>query len=275
MEIGIIGGTGQMGTFFTQIFQRSGHNVRISSRKTELTNQVLAQESDILIISVPIHSTVQVIEDIIPCMHKGQVLCDLTSLKTEPVKAMIKGPAEVIGFHPMFGPTVQSLTGQTIIATPARCSQKNFDFFQQIFEEQGARVTITTPEYHDRMMAVIQGLTHFKALVMAETMRLLGISPQDTEPFMSPVYRIETSIAGRILAQDPLLYADILTENPEVRVVLETSLKAAESLKYIIQSRDIDAFTTQFLSERKWFGEYCIHSLKETDKLISSMVGVE
>ena len=47
------------------------------------------------------------------------------------------------------------------------------------------------------MMAVIHGLTHFKALVMAETMRRLGITPEETELFMSPIYRIETSVAGK------------------------------------------------------------------------------
>lgn len=273
MKVGIIGGTGQMGTLFYHVFTLAGHEVRVSGRKTTISNQVLAEESDLLIISVPIHATVQVIGEIVPLMRKEQILCDLTSIKTGPVQAMLKGPAEVIGLHPMFGPTAGSLQGQTIIATPARCSRENLEMLQRIFSDQGARVTVTTPEYHDRMMAVIQGLTHFKALVMAETMRLLGISPQDTEPFMSPVYRIETSIAGRILAQDPLLYADILTRNPEVSIVLETCSSAAASLASVIQSGDIEAFSSHFLSDREWFGDYCLQSLTETDRLIATMVG--
>jgi prephenate dehydrogenase len=274
MRIGIIGGTGQMGGLFSGIFSRAGHEVRVSGRRTQITSLDLAKESDILLISVPIHATVPVIEEIIPHLQSRQVLCDLTSLKSEPVSAMLKGPAEVIGFHPMFGPTVASLQGQTIVATPARCSQENLEFFQKIFSDEGARVTVTTPEHHDRMMAVIQGLTHFKALVMAETMRLLKISPQDTEPFMSPVYRIETSIAGRILAQDPLLYADILTRNPEIPAVLETCQQAAASLNSVVRSGDIDAFSSRFIADREWFGEYCVQSLKETDRLITTMVGV-
>ena len=272
MQVGIIGGTGQMGSLFARVFTRAGHLVRVTGRKTVLTNQDLASESDLLVISVPIHDTIPVITDIIPLLHEGQVICDLTSLKTGPVRAMLKGKAEVIGLHPMFGPTAGTLQGQTIIATPVRCTDEHRDFLISVFTGQGARVTITTPEHHDRMMAVIQGLTHFKALVMADTMRLLGISPEETEPFMSPMYRIETSIAGRILAQDPMLYADILCENPEVSQVLNTCCRAAESLAEIITAGDTQAFSNRFIANREWFGEYCTRSLEDTDRLIASMV---
>jgi prephenate dehydrogenase len=274
MQVGIIGGTGQMGSLFARIFTTGGHNVHVSGRRTAITNHDLAKSSDLLIISVPIHDTITVIQDIIPYLNPDQIICDLTSLKTGPVSAMLCGPAEVIGLHPMFGPTIPSLQGQTIIATPMRCKDEHMEMLTSLFTSQGARVTITTPEYHDRMMAVIQGLTHFKALVMAETMRRLGISPEDTEPFMSPVYRIETSVAGRILAQDPMLYADILSENYQIPNVIRTCCSSAETLAEIVQSGDTSAFSKFFLSNREWFGDYCPRSLEETDRLISCMVSL-
>jgi prephenate dehydrogenase len=141
-----------------------------------------------------------------------------------------------------------------------------------VFTRQGARFTITTPEHHDRMMAIIQGLTHFKALVMADTMRRMGISPADTEPFMSPVYRIETSVAGRILAQDSQLYADILISNSEIPNVLTTCCMAAEYLSGIIREGDTEKFSEFFSKNREWFGDYCQQSLEETDRLIANMV---
>ncbi|MDD1727438.1 MAG: prephenate dehydrogenase/arogenate dehydrogenase family protein [Methanospirillum sp.] len=272
MKVGIIGGTGQMGAFFATVFTRSGHEVRISGRKTAITNQDLAHQSDLLVISVPIHSTVQVIEEIAPLMRQDQIISDLTSLKTGPVSAMLKTSAEVIGMHPMFGPTANSLQGQTIIITPGRCTEDHIQMLSDLFGAQGARVTITTPEHHDQMMAVIQGLTHFKALVMAETMRRLGITPEETEPFMSPIYRIETSVAGRILAQDPSLYADILSQNPEIPKVLDTCCQSAEMFREIITAGDTAAFSEMFLDDRRWFGEYCTRSLEETDRLIATMV---
>lgn len=274
MKIGIIGGTGLMGTLFTRVFAMAGHEVQVSGRKTPISNTTLARISDLIIISVPIHSTVPVVEEISPYLTNQQLICDLTSLKVKPVAAMMQTAANVIGLHPMFGPTVSSLQGQTIIMTPERCSEEQRMMLTRLFKDQGARITVTTPEYHDQMMAVIQGLTHFKALVMAETMRRLGITPEDTEPFMSPVYRIETSIAGRILAQDPLLYADILMENPEIPHILESCCASAASLADIITGKNNDAFVDHFLSDKRWFGEYCARSLEETDRIINSMVKI-
>lgn len=274
MKVGIIGGTGQMGKFFSQVFTQAGYEVSVSGRKTALSNKDLVVQSDLIIITVPIHSTIPVIQEISPYLKQEQLLCDLTSLKSEPVQAMLQTNADVIGLHPMFGPTVRTLQGQTIVMTPARCSEEQIQMLQSLFKSQGARVTITTPEHHDKMMAIIQGLTHFKALVMAETMRRLGITPQDTEPFMSPIYRIETSVAGRILAQDPTLYAEILNENPEIHNVLKTCCSSAEDLAGIIKSGDREKFVHQFLADRSWFGEYCTQSLEETDRLIAAMVKI-
>jgi prephenate dehydrogenase len=172
----------------------------------------------------------------------------------------------------MFGPTAGSIQGQTIVATPARCSEDDIRFFEEIFECLGARVTRTTPEEHDRMMAVIQGLTHFKAILLAGTMRRLGISPVDTELYMSPVYRIETGIAGRLLAQNPGLYADILCMNPSVPSVLDLCEQTAHEIHQMITDGDRDAFTAEFLASRDWFGPFCDQAQEETDRLIHAMV---
>ena len=272
MKIGIIGGTGGMGRLFASVFEKTGHQVIVSGRKTTLTNEEIARNSDIVMVSVPIHVTIQVIETITPILTKDQILTDLTSLKSSQIQAMLLSSARVIGLHPMFGPTIGSIAGQTIIAIPARCKKEDMDILKKIFEEEGARVTETTPEIHDKMMAVIQGLTHFKALLLAGTMRRLGISPADTEAFMSPVYRIETGIAGRILAQSPELYSDILCMNPYVPSVLDTCIRTACEIKDVISAGDSVAFSSEFIASREWFGQFCEQALKETDALILAMV---
>ncbi len=272
MIAGIIGGTGGMGSFFADVFKKAGWEVLISGRKTELTTEDLVSQADLVMISVPIRETVRVIESVIPYLRRDQILTDLTSMKIEPVRAMLQSPAEVIGLHPMFGPSVSSLAGQTIVATPVRAKPETFTRIMNVFEHQGARITVSTPEEHDRMMAVIQGLTHFKAIVLAGAMRRLGVSPAETEPFMSPVYRIETGIAGRLLAQSPELYADILTNNPEVPKTLRTCIQAAEELLSIIETKNVPGFEHEFLLNREWFGDYCRRSLDETNHIIDRMV---
>ena len=103
MLAGIIGGTGQMGRFFAEVFRAAGWDVIVSGRTTPLTGRDIAGEADLVMVSVPIRATVAVIREVAPLLSEEQIFCDLTSLKAEPVGAMLASRAEVIGLHPMLG----------------------------------------------------------------------------------------------------------------------------------------------------------------------------
>jgi prephenate dehydrogenase len=272
MKAGIIGGTGKMGRFFTPVFERAGYDVSVSGRSTALTNLDLAEQSDLVIVSVPIHDTVRVIKEITPVLTPEQVLCDFTSLKREPVAAMLESRAQVIGLHPLFGPTVPSLHHQTIIVCPARAEEKNVSSLVSLFVTEGAQCTLSSPEQHDRMMAVVQGLTHFVTLCMADSVRRLGIDIETTRAFTSPVYQIELSLVGRLLSQDPSLYADILQQNPFVPEVLSICTSSAEELSRIVKTRDPELFREFFNNNARHLGAYCDEGMRTTDSLIECMV---
>jgi len=272
MKAGIIGGTGKMGRLFTPVFERAGYEVLVSGRSTLLTNTDLAEQCDLVIVSVPIHDTVRVIDEISPVLKKDQLLCDFTSLKTVPVAAMLKSEASVIGLHPLFGPTVQSLRNQTIIVCPERAEENVLQSLLSLFCNEGAQCTLATPEQHDRMMAVVQGLTHFVTLCMADSVRRLGIDIETTRAFTSPVYQIELSLVGRLLSQDPSLYADILQQNPFVPEVLSICTSSAEDLRRIVDTKDPALLREFFLQNTRHLGAYCDEGMKTTDDLIEYMV---
>ncbi len=272
MKVGIIGGTGKMGSLFAGVFRRAGHEVQVCGRTTQVTCGKLAGECDLVMVSVPIRDTEEVIRRITPLLSPGQILCDLTSLKTGPVTAMMESAASVIGFHPMFGPNVPSLRGQTIVVTPARCDRETLQAILSIFENEGATITLTSPEEHDRVMALVQGLTHSVTLLVADTMRRLATTPEDTAPFMSPVYQIEMGLVGRLLSQDADLYGDMLRLNPYLPPVLAAYAESLAELRKIIASGDANAFSELFHKNTAHFGSYCTRAATETDFLIRAMV---
>jgi prephenate dehydrogenase len=272
MKAGIIGGTGKMGRLFAGVFERAGYEVLVSGRSTKHSAIDLAEQCDIVVVSVPIRDTVSVIKKIAPVMREDQLLCDLTSLKTRPVAAMLESRAKVIGLHPMFGPTVKSLRNQTIIACPARADEQTLGHLLAIFRKEGAVCTISTPEEHDKVMAVVQGLTHFVTLCMADSIRSLGIDIAKTKAFTSPVYQIELSLVGRLLSQDPALYADILQQNPFVPEVLAACESSATNLRGIVGTGDPEKFREFFMKDTKHFGAYCEEGMATTDALIECMV---
>jgi len=272
MKVGIIGGTGKMGRLFVPVFERAGFEVLVSGRKTAFTNEKLAADCDIVIVSVPIHDTCRVIAEIAPLMRSDQLLCDFTSLKVKPVEAMLASEASVIGLHPMFGPSVSSIRGQTIIVCPARADEFRTETLLRVFRGEGATCTITTPEEHDRTVAVVQGLTHFVTLCVADTVRRLGVDLKKTAEFESPVYQIELSLVGRLLSQDPALYADILQQNPFVPAVLAACRDSASDLSGIVEGQDMEKFRAFFEANSRHLGAYCQEGQKTTDALIECMV---
>ena len=147
MKVTIIGGAGGMGKWFAEFFTGNGVEVRIVDKSPETkaiakqigveflnTNILNVMEgeaagnedivdTDVLLVSVPIDITGRVIERIGPKMHGDSLLMDITSVKKMPVEMMQKfTPAnvEILGTHPLFGPTAKSMRGQTIVFVPSR-----------------------------------------------------------------------------------------------------------------------------------------------------------
>ena len=185
--IGILGVEGAYGKWLRAFFERIGFEVIGSDLNTELSNEDVAQQADVLIFSVPIRYTVEVIESVLPFLREGQLLLDITSVKQGPVNAMLKSKAEVVGLHPMCAPTVETWKGQTVMLCPARL-EKWRTFVFDVLEASEATVKMTTPEEHDHQMAVVQDLPHASILVMAALLRHMGTDVKESLSCTSPFY---------------------------------------------------------------------------------------
>lgn len=280
----IVGGTGEMGQWFSTFFKERGFHVSIwgKSGKTEVAEKLGVRfahdlhaeirESDVVIVSVPIDITEQIIAEVAPLMKTGSLLMDLTSLKTGPTSAMQKyAPAdvEILGTHPMFGPTIPSLHGQRFIITPinGRC-HKWFPVIREILEENGAHIVIVGPEEHDRFVSVVQGLTHFAYITIGTTLAKLDFNVKESRRFMSPVYDIMLDFVGRILGQNPYLYAMIQMENPEVIKVHDAFLQECHLTSEMVRKHDVGGFITKMKDAAIHFGDTA-PALRRSDKLIN------
>ncbi|KAF5058726.1 T-protein [anaerobic digester metagenome] len=271
-RVGILGGTGGMGTLFSRVFEEAGWAVSVRGRTGSEPMASFLTRQDVVVVSVPIEVTLGVIAQVAPHLRPDQLFCDLTSLKVGPVAEMSRSSAPAVGLHPMFGPGVASLTGQTIVVTPATATKEQCAPLFTLLREAGARLTFSTPDHHDRMMAVVQGLAHSLTLVMAETMRRLDCDLNEVLSFTSPVYRIELGLVGRLLAQDPALYREMLRSNPHVLPVLEVCSEALEDLRDTVADPGPVAFSRLFEENAAVFADYAPVATAETDRLIRCLV---
>ncbi|ABO34378.1 prephenate dehydrogenase [Methanococcus maripaludis C5] len=300
MIISIIGGTDGLGKWFASFLKNRGFDVIVSGRdlvkgkdvENELgviyTNDNIdaAKKGDIVIISVPINVTESVIKDVAPHVREGSLLMDITSIKEKPSKLMnelSKSGVFVLPTHPMFGPETPSLNRQVVILTPTE-KEKNpfFEKIHEFLENEGAKVIVVSPKEHDKIMGVVQGLTHFVYISLGSTLKDLGIDIKESRNFASPIYELMINIIARIIGQNPYLYADIQMHNPQIKTIHDTFIKNCENISEIVQNKDRDSFVENMKNSAKHFGNETKRGLncsnkavyaisKETEKLIKSV----
>lgn len=272
--VAIIGGTGGMGRFFHRLFRERGHTVLIASEATELTPVEAAAQADLVIISVPIAVTEEVIREVAPAMRPGACLMDVTSLKVSPLQAMLQHApegVEVIGTHPMFGPTVESLLRQVVVLCPGR-GEVWFPWLKQLLESQGAIIKLASPAQHDQMMSIIQGLRHFSTIALGRCLETMNINITESLEFTSPIYRLELAMVGRLYAQNAALYADISLQNPAVTPVLAAFLGSVSQLISMVAGQDREGFIDMFERTARHFGEFRNQAMEDSDYLIKKLV---
>ncbi len=242
-EISIIGGTRGMGQWFARFFEVEGYTVHISGSKTGLNLKDMANRCRVVIVSVPIGVTKAVIEDLGPHMQKDALLMDLTSLKQEPVKTMLASSlSEVIGCHPLFGPGVDSIAGQHVVLCPARGEQW-MSWLREILIKKGALVVETTPESHDRMMAIVQGINHFNTVAMGVALARSGTALAELKSFSTPAFDAKVTLIEKIFCGNPRLFAEILTMNPDIRRFMETYLQITKEIENFVHKGDAGGMT--------------------------------
>jgi chorismate mutase / prephenate dehydrogenase len=271
-SVAIIGGKGGMGQCMGRLFGDLGHAVLIADLDTQLTPEEAAAAADVVLISVPIDVTVEVIGRLGPRVREDALLMDVTSVKAAPVQAMLESTrASVVGTHPLFGPSVHTVQGQRIVLTPGR-GDAWLAWLRQMLSARGLNVLETTPAEHDRAMAIVQVLTHFSTEVMGRALVDLDVSVEETLRFTSPVYLMELLMTARHFAQSPDLYASIQMSNQATDEITRTFVEAAAGLKDIIDRRDREGFSRMFAAVRQRFGPFTDQALEQSSYLIDRLV---
>ena len=264
INVHIIGGTGKMGQWLKYFFEARKFSVTVADRNY-LKKTELIRRADIVLISVPISRTVGVIMEVIPFLSKRQLLVDIASVKTIVMKAMESAPCATLGMHPLFGPSIGSVTGHKIVF----CNQKDNSlvyFLKDLFENAGLEVVEMTAIEHDHQMAYIQALIHAIHLLYAKT--ILGKGREILTKLQTPIFTLHALTMGRVLNQDIKLMADIQIHNPYFLPVLNRLMKNTNKLFLILKEKNAGKFKLLFTDEQKTTRNFSGLSLLQTNRIL-------
>ncbi len=257
MKVAIVGGSGKMGRWFARHLLAEGNEVIISGRteskireaKKELgvdavSNVEAVKDAEVVLLSVPIDTFEDIIVELAPHIQPEQVVVDVTSVKAMPVAAMHRHlkTRQVLGTHPLFGPGAKEISGQNFVLTPTGSEEEVLaEKVREYLEKRGASVSLMTPEEHDDKMAVILGLSHFIAIVAADTLLNSNKVVQSTK-LGGITYKVLLTLVESVISENPELYASIQMNLPGVPDIEALFHGKVAEWAEMVKNKDRDAF---------------------------------
>ncbi len=263
----IIGGHGQLGSLFGRMFRLSGYQVKVLGSQDWHRADELLSDAGLVVVTVPIHLTEAVINKLTQ-LPKDCILCDLTSIKSKPLSAMLAAHAgPVVGLHPMFGPDVPSLAKQVIVHCDGR-GEEHYQWLLKQFAIWGASLCNMSAADHDQGMTLIQALRHFTSFAYGLHLSKENPNIERLLQLSSPIYRLEIAMVGRLFAQDPNLYGDIIFSSQQnIEMIERFHQRLGEAVK-LLEGGNKKAFIESFTQVSQWFGGYSQQFMAESQNLL-------
>jgi prephenate dehydrogenase len=275
MEVTVIGGLGRLGKWITEFLKKENFNVSISTPDIKKYQEIIKEigvkaynnnieavkTADVIIVSVPLHKTIEVIEEILPFLKEDSILVEIASLKNDILKLinnkknyLVKKKINFLSIHPMFGPGAKSLKNQNIILIKSDYSAKIFDQVSDYLDKHQANLAISSYDNHDKKIAYTLGISHFTLLLFSSILKKAG-NLKELDLYGGSTFRILNFLTMSLINESWELYSHIQMDNIVYRELMEEYKDNFMELFNIVKSLDFGKF--------KSFWEKNVSSLRD------------
>ena len=262
MTVGIVG-LGLIGGSFAKAATRAGHRVAAWNRTRATSERAVADGAaaavleedmtstagspDLYLISLPPDAVVPWIDAHQATFGRGAIVVDATGVKGTICAALEKYAFQdrwtFVGGHPMAGKETSGwanasadlFRNASMILTPyPSCGRDPLDALEKFFAGLGfSRVVFTTPQHHDRMIALTSQLAH-----VVSSAYIQDPLAQEHVGFSAGSFNDMT----RVARLDPDIWTDLFLANRDALLVtLEGLVARLEGYRAAIASSDADA----------------------------------
>lgn len=231
LTITVVGGHGRMGTMFRDSWSELGLTVHAVDRKPGASSlddgdiEAVVPGSDVVVLSVPAPAVPEVMDALLPYLRDGQILVDVCSVKTLPMRWIqdrFSGP--VVGAHPFFGPGNPREFWRVALVPGDRAGEAECAVIAGLFQTIGCETFFTTAGEHDRKAAISQSL-HF---VLSAAYFATAAREKDLAPYLTPSFRRYMEAARKELTVNAAMFAEFTTANPLFPAVLTATCRLLE-----------------------------------------------
>jgi prephenate dehydrogenase len=266
-NVTIIGGSGGMGQVFGRYFKRHGYNVTLTARdENKLRNaaenlDVLyeiqlnksVENADMVMISVPIHSTLEMIKEVAPLMKKNSLLFDITSIK-EPICKLLseisaKYPINCLSLHPMFGPGITNMNNYHMIILKIGGTEQYDDIVKELldlFKSDGLIIIETNPQTHDSRIALTLGVPHMFNILFLNLLKRTGEPLNELTRYTGTTFLLQKVFAESIIQREMEMFGEIQIQNERFHNIIEIFEDLLKEYKSLIKNKDLNGFKKIF-----------------------------
>ena len=258
MNVGVIG-LGLIGGSFAKAAAQAGHKVHVWNRTRATADRAVAEgvaagvlgddlgACDVVLVALPPNAVAPWIDAHQATFKKGAIVTDATGVKGTICAALEKYAFQdrwtFVGGHPMAGKEVSGwanasadlFRNASMILTPyPSCGRGPLDALEAFFRELGfGRVVFTTPQHHDRMIALTSQLAH-----VVSSAYIQDPLAQDHAGYSAGSFNDMT----RVARLDPAIWTDLFLANRDALLVtLEGLVARLDGYRAALAARDADA----------------------------------
>lgn len=259
----VIGGRGKMGLWFAEFLDSQGFDVTIADPAGPAPGfrhladwQAASGDFAVTVVATPLGITAEILNALADRRHQGLIF-DIGSLKA-PLAAALRRLAargcRVASVHPMFGPDTELLSGRHVIfmdaGQPAAVAE-----VRQLFASTMVQQIEMPLDDHDRLIAYVLGLSHALNIAFFTALAESGETAPRLANLSSTTFDAQLDVAARVASENPHLYFEIQSLNPQGIHALQDLLKAVTRLADIVRAGDEPAFVALMEQGRRYLAQ--------------------
>jgi chorismate mutase/prephenate dehydrogenase len=259
----VIGGSGKMGRWFAEFLDSQGFQVSVADPAGPLAGyryiedwRSTGEDFAVTVVAAPLRSTAAVLQELATRRHGGLIF-DIGSIKTPLVtslRALAATGARVTSVHPMFGPDTQLLSGRHVLFMDVGMPEAMREA-RQLFASTMAQQMEMPLEEHDRLIAFVLGLSHALNIAFFTALAESGESAPRLARLSSTTFDAQLEVATRVAQENPRLYFEIQSLNPQGIFAIEDLLQAVQRLADVVRAGDEQAFVSLMEQGRDYLAQ--------------------
>lgn len=256
----VIGGAGLLGQWLVGFLDSQGYAVSVADPAVDPGQpggypdwRQAPLDAGLIVVSTPPKASAAIIEELAERRVPGLVF-DVGSIKSPLIPALrhaARAGLKICSIHPMFGPDTQLLSGRHVLLMDVG-NRAAVESAGALFVDTMAEVVEVALEEHDRLMALVLGLSHALNIAFFTALVRSGIEAGQLAGISSTTFKRQLEIARDVAAENPDLYHEIQRLNEHGDLARRALVEAVELLSAASDADDARAFSDLMHQGRRY-----------------------